>query len=93
MINLLKPLSESDKIEGYVVGQSRDHDHDNRVSHLYKGTFDDCGYPMCKRGWNRDNGASYSIWRNNVSPGGICKICLKRATEGKEPIPPMEEAF
>lgn len=78
---------------GYITGQSRDHDDDHKVTHLYKGTFDEPGLPMCKRGWNRDNGTAYSIWRNNISPGGICKICLKRAIENKEPIPSKEYPF
>lgn len=40
---------------------------------------------MCKRGYNREEG--YSIWRNNVGDRGICKICLRRAQEGRDPIP------
>ena len=74
--------------DGYISGQSRDHKHDNRVTHLYKGTFGDPGWPMCKRGWNRDNGTAYSIWRNNIGPVGLCSICVRRAIENKEPIPP-----
>lgn len=73
--------------EGYIPGQDRTHKNDPRVTHLYKGTFNEPGNPMCKRGWNRDNGTGYSIWRNCVSPGGICKVCLRRAKEGRQPAP------
>lgn len=75
--------------DGYITGIVRDgYNYDTVVAHLYKGDFSDPGYPMCKRGWNRDNGTSYSIWRNNVGAKGICKICLKRAIEGKSPVEP-----
>ena len=58
---------------------SRCTDGNKRVSHLYKGDFSNPGYPMCKNGWNRDNGESYSIFRNNISKKGVCKVCLRRA--------------
>lgn len=74
--------------DGYISGQSRDHHDDHKVTHLYKGTFSEPGWPMCKRGWNRFNGEEYSIWRNNISNGGICQICLKRAIKGKDGVPP-----
>jgi len=70
---------------GYIPGQDRDTDR-GQVTHLYKGTFGDLGLPMCKRGWNRDEGTSYSIWRNNIGKGGICKVCFKRALKGLEGI-------
>ena len=62
-----------------------------RVTHLYAGTFSDPGYPMCRRGWNRDRGTTYSIWRENVSERGICKICERRSREGRDPVPPRDE--
>jgi hypothetical protein len=73
--------------DGYIPGQNRTHKDDPKVTHLYKGDFNDPGLPMCVRGWNRDNGESYSIWRNNISSGGICKICLRRAQKGLEGVP------
>lgn len=54
------------------------------ISHLYEigdGCMDFLN-PMCRYGWNRDNGSSYSIWRNIIGSQGICKICLKRARKG-----------
>lgn len=77
---------------GYIAGQSRDHDDDHKVTHLYKGDFTDPGFPMCVRGWNRDNGRSYSIWRGNVSNGGVCAICFRRAIAGKEPAQPKNKS-
>ena len=64
------------------------------VTHLYKGSFSEPGFPMCNRGWQRKqydkNGKiddyEYSIFRNNISNKGICKICLKRANSGLKPI-------
>jgi hypothetical protein len=71
--------------EGYIVGLVRDSGATNsRSGHLYKGTFDDPGLPMCSLGWNR--GSHYSIWRGQ-SGKGVCKICLRRAEAG---LPPVE---
>lgn len=77
--------------EGYIMGLGRDYPHP-KLSHLYKGDFSDPGLPMCRRGWNRDNGQSYSIWRGNVGSHGVCLICLKRARAGKDGVPAKKEA-
>lgn len=71
--------------KGYTPGLGRDYPHPKR-SHLYKGDFGDPGLPMCKWGWNRDDGESYSIWRNNIGDKGICKICMRRAKQGKDGV-------
>lgn len=63
---------------GYITGLGRDFPHPKK-SHLYRGTFSEIGSPMCKKGWNRDGGESYSIWRNNVGEDGICFTCIKNA--------------
>ena len=78
--------------DGYISGLVRDpYETNKHVAHLYKGTVENPGDPMCKRGWNRGK-FGYSIWRNNIGQGGLCKICLRRANEGREPIPfPYEE--
>lgn len=68
----------------YTTGLSRQTYPEPKTAHLYRGPFNDPGNPMCIYGWNRDNGESYSIWRNNG--GDICKICLKRAEAGLPPI-------
>lgn len=70
---------------GYIAGLGRDIPYP-RLAHLYKGTFADPGLPMCRRGWNRDGGESYSIWRGNLGDGGICRICLRRAKAGLDGV-------
>lgn len=72
---------------GYISGLGRSVPQP-RVAHLYKGTLADPGWPMCRFGWNRDDGESYSIWRNNFGSGGVCRICLKRAEAGLDGVPP-----
>lgn len=77
------------KIKGkeYTTGVFRGDNGQNMVTHLYNGNFNDPGFPMCSRGWNRvyydKNGNvidyEYSIFRNNISRPGICKICVRRA--------------
>jgi hypothetical protein len=71
----------------YITGLGRDYPHP-KLAHLYEGPFSDPGLPMCARGWNRDDGTSYSIWRNNVGVNGICKICQRRADKGLAGVQP-----
>jgi hypothetical protein len=66
---------------GYIVGMDRNN-QDKVVSHLYRGTHQDPGLPMCARGWNRSDGESYSIFRGQISEKGICQICYRRAVLG-----------
>lgn len=82
----------SDIPVGYIMGLVRDRSplqpgyYRFKKSHLYKGDMADPGLPMCRNGWNRDGGLSYSIWRNNTSPTGVCEVCLKRARAGLDGI-------
>ena len=75
----------------YRPGLGRDYPHPKR-SHLYElgDNILDFQLPMCRYGWNRDSGESYSIWRGQVGDFGICKICLKRASKG---LPGVESKF
>jgi hypothetical protein len=73
--------------DGYIVGLVRDYPT-ARIAHLYKGDFANPGGPMCKKGWNRNEGAGYSIWRGNEGTRGVCATCLKRARAGLAPVPP-----
>jgi hypothetical protein len=76
----------------YRPGLGRDIPHPKRA-HLYEVGEDymDFRNPMCRYGWNRDNGESYSIWRNNVPDNGaICKVCIKRASKG---LPGVESTY
>ena len=68
----------------YIIGQDRN--DGTLVAHLYKGTMNDPGDPMCVRGWNRSSGKGYSIFRN-ICTGGICMICLRRAVKKKPSVP------
>lgn len=73
---------------GFISGLERTPGADMRfVAHLYEGPYHDPGLPMCSRGWNRDAGTSYSIWRNNLGKG-VCKTCTRRAEAGKKGVWP-----
>jgi len=73
----------------YRPGLGRDYPHPKRA-HLYTIGKDimDFRLPMCRWGWNRDNGQAFSIWRGNVGNKGICKICQKRADQNKPGVQP-----
>lgn len=75
----------------YRPGLGRDYPHPKR-SHLYEigDNVMDFKYPMCSYGWNRDNGTSYSIWRNQIGDKGVCRLCIKRANKCLEPSKPKE---
>ena len=68
----------------YITGMGRGNSDYGlqEETHLYQGTFANPGLPMCKRGWNRDYGTGYSIWRNNSGDGGVCPVCEQRAARG-----------
>ncbi len=70
--------------EGYRPGMDRSPDGHRKVTHLYTlgESIMDFDLPMCAKGWNRENGEAFSIWRGNISNKGICKICMKRAKKG-----------
>ena len=63
---------------GYITGLGRDYPHPKKA-HLYRGSFSEPGDPVCKRGWNRENGEAYSIWRNDIGEDGVCGVCIKMA--------------
>jgi hypothetical protein len=71
----------------FVIGQDRC--EPKAVAHLYLGEFRDPGNPMCVRGWNRDGGFGYSIFRNSPS-GAICLRCLSRAAAGRDSVSARE---
>jgi len=85
----LTGLNTDKKVEvlasnGFITGADRSPESDRKSTHLYKGTFDEPGLPMCHKGWNRNEG--YSIWRGNISKKGICKTCLARANKGLDGV-------
>jgi hypothetical protein len=69
--------------KNYVTGLDRNDQH--LIAHLYQGTFNSTGNPMCARGWNRSDGISYSIFRNCGDK--VCKVCMRRAQENRDSIP------
>jgi hypothetical protein len=78
----------------YITGVFRGDNGQNLVTHLYQGTMSDPGFPMCSRGWQRKwydtegnlEDYEYSIFRNNISAVGLCRVCLRRANQGLAPI-------
>lgn len=68
----------------YVIGQDRN--EEKAVPHLYRGTFERVGDPMCVRGWNRLNGHGWSIFRNTEPESSVCRVCLRRANAKKPPV-------
>lgn len=72
----------------YVSGTDRN-EPNGRKSHVYTGpSYSDLRGPLCMYGWNRSDGAAFSILRNNGSARGPCSICEKRQAEGRGPVPP-----
>lgn len=84
----------------YVEAIGRNTGEDLQHSHLYvllqqpsdvaaaTGMGACSGYiPMCRFGWNRSDGASFSIFRGHSGRRGLCKTCFKRAEAG---LPPVE---
>lgn len=72
----------------FTVGMDRN-DQDKVVAHLYEETGSGDEYrltPMCERGWNRSDGAGFSIFRGNASEAGICKVCVRRRREDRPAI-------
>lgn len=77
------------KINGraYTWGIHRCHgpnDKRGATNHLYRGTFDNLKYPMCRFGWS--NAWGFSIFRG---PHGTkdCLICIKNAENKSNVIP------
>lgn len=73
----------------YIEGMDRNDQH-KIVSHIYayKKDIHKIEGPLCARGWNRNNGEGFSIFRGNASDAGTCKICLKRMQAHLAPVPP-----
>lgn len=78
----------------YISGVFRGDGGEKMVTHLYAGTFSNPSHPFCSRGWQRKffgkNGKlvdwEYSIFRNNHSKAGVCKVCYRRMKAGLPPI-------
>lgn len=68
----------------YITGSGRGNSDYDLLdeTHLYEGDFGEPGRPLCDRGWNRDWGTAYSIFRGCVGDLGVCSVCKKRAEQG-----------
>lgn len=69
----------------YVWGVCRN-EPDARKAHLYALTRAGNYWPMCDLGWNRSDGAGFSIFRGHGSARGCCKTCVKNRDKGKPPV-------
>jgi hypothetical protein len=78
----LHPAGEPRDDRQYIWGQDRN--EPNAAAHRYEvppgSPMSPLG-PMCARGWNRDDGFGFSIFRGIIT-GPPCLTCLKR--EGKK---------
>jgi hypothetical protein len=69
-------LLENGSLSGYIIGVDRKSYRETLVSHIYKGSFENPEYGLCK--WSMDKYGGFSIFRNIVGKKGICKLCLKK---------------
>ncbi len=74
-------------VVSYIEGMGRNDGEERQVSHLYAILSDKSYLPMCRKGWNRSNGSSFSIFRGHTGAKGICKTCQKRKDAE---LPPVE---
>jgi hypothetical protein len=75
-------------IKKYRSGTDRN--EQSALSHTYAEDKNGDLWPMCGYGWNRSNGHSFSIFRNEYGTQGKCKLCRKNLSSGK---PFLTEGF
>ena len=64
---------------------------DSTCSHLYRGTFQEVGAPLCPKGWRMGVVGDVSIFRGNTGGGGLCLRCIKAADKlGPNPAIPYD---
>lgn len=74
-------------VRAYVEAIGRNRGEELQHSHLY-AVMDDGDYlPMCRYGWNRSDGAAFSIFRGWSGARGLCRVCQRRSAAG---LPPVE---
>lgn len=79
-------LLDSMRVVGYRAGLDRNEPEGSRASHTYAMTADGELYPMCPYGWNRSDGASFSILRQPPGTEGNCKSCRKNIEAKRLPL-------
>jgi len=74
-------MENKPKIIEYVEAIGRN-EGEGKISHMY-ARYDNGDYlPMCRKGWNRDDGGKFSILRGHHGTKGLCKTC-KKCTDAK----------
>lgn len=71
------------KVIEYRSGQCRNNPY--ALSHTYAET-DEGLLPMCGYGWNRSDGAAFSIFRGSPGSEGKCRLCRKNVEAAKLPV-------
>lgn len=74
----------SDRI--FIEAIGRNPGEEKGRSHLYEDNGD-YYEPMCRHGWNRSNGAAFSIFRGHSGGLGTCKVCQRRKDAGLPSVP------
>ena len=69
----------------YIPGICRN-EQDKVRSHTYARTAAGNYWPMCDYGWNRSDGARFSIFRGHISNRGHCKLCNANEAAGRRPV-------
>ncbi len=73
------------RVVDYISGTCRN-EPEARKAHLYAKTAAGHLWPMCDLGWNRSDGAAFSILRGWGSSKGTCKTCAKNVALKKRPV-------
>jgi hypothetical protein len=79
-------MTEEPRIVRYVSAIGRNPGEELGRSHLYAELDGGDYLPMCRWGWNRSDGAGFSIFRGHMGARGLCAICQRRREEGKQPV-------
>lgn len=72
------------KVVGYRSGQDRN--DERALTHTYAMMSSGNLWPMCEYGWNRGNGARFSIFRGSPGTEGDCRLCRKAVAENRRPV-------
>lgn len=68
----------------YITGLGRANNDYGLLDETHVYEIVDGSYrPLCKRGFNRDFGYGFSIFRGNVGELGVCEVCARREASGK----------
>lgn len=71
-------------VQYYRAGQCRN--DPDATPHTYAEMKDGTLWPMCGYGWNRSNGARFSIFRGTPGSEGDCRICRENVRLCRSPV-------